>query len=88
MSNDKPEKPVRTRLQELLRIPERDRTDEIWDEIHELEISIAPGNIRDSSRPMPTGGNVAPPQHQHHHGQKRGGGGGPPRRNRNQKKRK
>jgi hypothetical protein len=31
-------------LRELLSIPERDRTDEQWDEIVELEIQLAPGN--------------------------------------------
>jgi len=34
----------RRRLRELLTIPERDRTDEQWDEIIELEICLAPGN--------------------------------------------
>ncbi len=34
----------RQRLQELLAIPERQRTDAEWDEIVELEISLAPGN--------------------------------------------
>jgi hypothetical protein len=34
----------RRRLRELLAIPERDRTDEQWDEIVELEIQTAPGN--------------------------------------------
>lgn len=34
----------RRRLRELLAIPERDRSDEQWDEIIELEISMAPGN--------------------------------------------
>ncbi len=32
------------RLRELLAIPERDRSDAVWDEIIELEISLAPGN--------------------------------------------
>lgn len=32
------------RLRELLSVPERDRTDEQWDEIIELEIQLAPGN--------------------------------------------
>lgn len=76
------EKPVRERLRELLRIPERDRTDAIWDEIHELEISIGPGNLRDTSRPIPSAGNVAPP-----HSRPKGGGR-PQRRQRNQGKRK
>lgn len=34
----------RRRLRELLSVPERDRTDEQWDEIVELEIQLAPGN--------------------------------------------
>lgn len=34
----------RRRLRDLLSIPERDRTDEQWDEIIELEIQLAPGN--------------------------------------------
>lgn len=34
----------RRRLRELLSVPERDRTDEVWDEIIELEIQLAPGN--------------------------------------------
>lgn len=32
------------KLRELLSIPERDRTDEIWDKIVDLEIELAPGN--------------------------------------------
>jgi len=34
----------RRRLRELLAIPERDRSDAVWDEIIELEIDLAPGN--------------------------------------------
>jgi hypothetical protein len=34
----------RRRLRELLAVPERDRSDEQWDEINELEIQLAPGN--------------------------------------------
>lgn len=34
----------RRRLRELLAIPERDRTDAMWDELVELEIQTAPGN--------------------------------------------
>jgi hypothetical protein len=55
------------RLRELLAIPERDRSDAVWDEIIELEISLAPGNRagpqgdggrhHDSGRgPQPSGG--------------------------------
>lgn len=42
---------LRRRLRELLSIPERDRTEEQWDEIVELEIQLAPGN-----RAGPAGG--------------------------------
>ena len=34
----------RRRIRELMAIPERDRTDEQWDELNELEIRTAPGN--------------------------------------------
>ncbi len=34
----------RRRLRELTAIPDRDRTDAVWDEIIELEIQLAPGN--------------------------------------------
>jgi hypothetical protein len=34
----------RRRLRELLAIPDRDRTDAVWDEIIGLEIDLAPGN--------------------------------------------
>lgn len=39
-----PQQDSRRRLRELLSVPERDRTDEQWDEIIELEIQLAPGN--------------------------------------------
>lgn len=34
----------RVRLQELLAIPDRQRTDAEWDELNELEIKLAAGN--------------------------------------------
>ena len=34
----------RARLQELLAVPENQRTEEQWDELNELEIMLAPGN--------------------------------------------
>ena len=37
------------RLRQLLAIPERERTDAIWDEIIALEIELAPGNRAPSS---------------------------------------
>jgi hypothetical protein len=42
--NDPKQVSPRARLQELLAIPERQRTDAEWDELHELEISLAPVN--------------------------------------------
>ncbi|NMQ04821.1 hypothetical protein E4Q08_05885 [Candidatus Accumulibacter phosphatis] len=48
--NDSPPQDPRRRLRELLAIPERDRTDEQWDELIEIEITLAPGN-RESERP-------------------------------------
>jgi hypothetical protein len=39
-----PPQDPRRRLRELLAIPDHQRTDAIWDEIIELEISLAPGN--------------------------------------------
>ena len=56
---------LQRRLRELLSVPERDRSDELWDEIIELEIQLAPGNRIDGSNPMrPQGKNMG------------GGGGG------------
>jgi hypothetical protein len=43
--------PPRRRLQELLAIPERQRTDEQWDEINELEIKLASANREDAPDP-------------------------------------
>lgn len=39
-----PPDPSRRRLQELLEIPERQRTEAEWDEINELEIAFTPAN--------------------------------------------
>ena len=41
------------RLKHLLSIPERDRSDEEWDEIIELEIQLAPGNRSDGANVLP-----------------------------------
>src|SRR5574343_938812 len=73
-----PQVDTRRRLRELLSVPERDRTDEQWDEIIELEIQTAPGN-RVAPGELP--GSGAPRQGQSHY--KSGGGGGG---NNNQKK--
>lgn len=73
----------RRRLRELLSVPERDRTDEQWDEINELEIQLAPGNRVQPGQPgpggMPAGGgggrHFQPKKHPQK-GDKGGGGGG------------
>lgn len=61
----------RRRLRELLSVPERDRTDEVWDEIIELEIQLAPGNRVSGNE---HGGNNAGRGPQQ--GKPQGGGGG------------
>ncbi|MBI4195847.1 MAG: hypothetical protein HY526_12300 [Betaproteobacteria bacterium] len=43
MNESQPTSP-RLRLQALLAVPDRQRTDAQWDEINELEIMLAPGN--------------------------------------------
>ena len=82
MTNPNPENPPvvdtgsssltdsRRRLRELLSIPERDRTDEQWDEIIELEIQLAPGNRIGSNDRAGGGG------HGHNHAGKQAHGGG------------
>lgn len=84
MNNPNPENPsdnepvapppvdLRRRLRELLSVPERDRTDEQWDEIIELEIQLAPGNrISGNEQPGGSAGRGAASQ-----GKSGGGGGG------------
>lgn len=49
---NKPQTPSpRQRLQALLAVPERQRTDEQWDELIELEIVLAPGNREGAPQP-------------------------------------
>lgn len=48
--NTPPPAPPRRRLQELLAIPDGQRSEAEWDELHELEISLAPGNRLDSGK--------------------------------------
>lgn len=45
--NTPPPASPRRRLQELLSIPDGQRSEAEWDELHELEISLAPGNRLD-----------------------------------------
>jgi hypothetical protein len=50
-----PDLDLRRRLRELLSVPERERTDEQWDEIIELEVRLAPGNRLEPSRRADSG---------------------------------
>lgn len=62
MRKDDPQSP-RSRLKTLLAIPERNRTDEEWNEINDLEIALSPVNRR-GDQPMLQGG----PQQPRHDG--------------------
>lgn len=53
MNEQEPISP-RRRLQALLAISDSDRTDAEWDELNELEISLAPGNRLDGPDPNTT----------------------------------
>jgi hypothetical protein len=61
----------RRRLRDLLSIPERDRSDEQWDEIIELEIQLAPGNRISGNEPA-----GSPGRNPAFHGKPAGGPGG------------
>lgn len=64
--NDPQENSPRRRLQTLLAIPERQRTDEQWDEINELEISLTA--INRANAPTPEQGmRPAMPSNRNHH---------------------
>ncbi|MEO8158857.1 MAG: hypothetical protein ABI648_13760 [Betaproteobacteria bacterium] len=74
MNTPLPESP-RRRLQELLAIPERQRTDEQWDEINELEIKLASANREDA--PDPNTRRDGPSMNNNNQGRRnRPGGGG------------
>ena len=75
MNEQQPPTPPRARLQVLLAIPERQRTDAEWDELNELEIVLASGNRQGAPdqnqnfrRNMPQSGGGRPNNNQ-------GGGG-------------
>jgi hypothetical protein len=68
MNEPQPPSP-RARLQALLAIPERQRTDAQWDELNELEIMLAAGNREGA--PQQNARGSAPPLGGH---PRRGGG--------------
>lgn len=51
MSTEPTHSNPRQRLKALLAIPDSQRTEEQWDEIIELEITLAPGNRIDAPQP-------------------------------------
>jgi hypothetical protein len=69
----------RQRLQALLAIPEKERTEAQWDEINELEIGLASGNRSESGEHGPQRGgggpnpNPHPNPHPHPHPPRPGG---------------
>lgn len=78
MSEQQPISP-RQRMQALLAIPERQRTDAQWDELIELEIMFAPGNREGAPQPGQPGRRNPNPNVNQGGGQPRqnqGGGGG------------
>jgi len=75
MSEQQPISP-RQRLQALLAIPERQRTDAQWDELIELEIMFAPGNREGAPQPGRRNPNTNPTQGGGHNKPGGGGGGG------------
>lgn len=73
MENEQPISP-RRRLQILLAIPDNQRTEAQWDEIVELEITLAPGNREDGpGRDMRT---ASPAQQNRKPNRPSGGGSG------------
>ena len=75
MNKPQPASP-RQRLQELLAVPDRQRTDAQWDEINELEIILAPGNREGAQDHNVRRNGPAPPGHTNPggapHGKRRG----------------
>lgn len=65
----------RARLQELLAIPDRNRTDAEWDELNELEIALASGNRPGAPDPNRRS-NALPGMQLKQPGSGMGGGGG------------
>ncbi len=66
----------RQRLKELQAIPDRQRTDEQWDELNELEIMFAAGNREGVPMPRPQGTPSQPGGYPRPGGGGGGGGGG------------
>ena len=70
--NDTTPTDLRTKLRQLLSIPERDRTDEEWDAIVAIEIELGPGKTTGPAKSGGGGGgqNMQPGQQPARHGNK------------------
>jgi hypothetical protein len=72
MDESQPTSP-RARLQALLAIPDRQRTDAQWDELNELEIMLASGNREGAQQQSPRWNSTPPAVHPKPGGQPRHG---------------
>jgi hypothetical protein len=62
MNNPQPASP-RLRLQQLLAVPDAQRTEAEWDELCELEIMLAPGNRAGAPEPQARHNGSGQPAH-------------------------
>jgi len=74
--NDPQANSPRRRLQALLQIPEKERTEAQWDEINELEIGLASGNRPETVQHAGQRGAPSAPNNPPRPGGGGGGGGG------------
>jgi len=81
MDEEQPQQPPQpqqispqARLQQLLAIPDKIRTDEQWDELNELEIKLA--SVNRQGAPIPTAHRPGGGQQQRNNDRRGGGGGG------------
>jgi hypothetical protein len=78
----------RRRLQELLAIPDNQRSEAEWDELNELEIMLAPGNRAGAPMPGPGPGQGQGPKRHNPHNNPHAGGAANANANGNAPKRK
>lgn len=78
MNDPQPVSP-RRRLQILLAIPDNQKSEAEWEEINELEITLAPGNRADGREPEPRRSDAQPQGNPRSQGGNPRSGGGNPR---------
>ncbi len=78
MNDPQPVSP-RRRLQILLAIPDNQKTEAEWEEINELEITLAPGNRADGREQEPRRSDAQPSGNPRPHGGNPRPQGGPPK---------